>query len=93
MIRNEQPAFHFMIVVWGDRYRHYFTDYCLPSLLAPNNIPNIINKDKSKFLIATTPEDWAELEKLAVFQLLRTYIEPVFLELPPFTEAENKMLL
>src|SRR5262249_14902392 len=37
--------------------------------------------------------DWAELNKLDVFRLLRSYIEPVLLELPPFTAADPKMMV
>jgi hypothetical protein len=87
------PAFCFMLVVWGERFRRYFSDYCLPSLLAPNNIPCIANKRDSKFAIATTAEDWAELNKLDVFKLLKSHIEPVFLELPPFAAADPKMMV
>src|SRR5262245_25223165 len=86
------PAFCFMLVVWGERYRRYFSDYCLPSLLAPNNIPCIANKRDSKFAIATTPEDWAELTKLDVFKLLKSHIEPVLLELQPFTAVDPEMM-
>jgi hypothetical protein len=90
---GREPAFCFMMVVWGERYRRYFTDYCLPSLLAPNNIPAIGNKADSRFAIATTAADWAALNELAVFRRLRSHIEPVFLELPPFGEADSKMLV
>lgn len=90
---RREPAFCFMMVVWGERYRTYFSDYCLPSLLAPNNIPCIANKRDSRFAIATTAEDWAELNKLAAFKALRAHIEPVLLELPPFTAADSKMMV
>lgn len=83
-----EPAFCFMMVVWGKLFRHYFTDYCLPSLLAPNNIPCIVNKQDSKFAIVTTHEDWAELNKHEVFNRLRAHIEPVFIEIPSFSEKE-----
>ena len=82
-----------MVVVWGERYRGYFADYCLPSLLAPNNIPCIANKRDSRFAIATTVEDWAEISKLDLFKQLAEHIEPVFVEMPPVTGDMNKMLL
>jgi hypothetical protein len=84
---KRDPAFCFMLVVWGERYRRYFSDYCLPSLLAPNNIPCIANKRGSRFAIATTAEDWAELNKLEVFRLLKTHIEPVLVQLPSFSHT------
>jgi hypothetical protein len=87
------PAFCFMMVVWGERYRHYFTEYCLPSLLAPNNIPCLVNKKTSKFAIATTAEDWTELNKLQVFKLLGSHVEPVLHELPSFKANDPKMLV
>jgi hypothetical protein len=88
-----EPAFCFMMVVWGEKYRRYFTDYCLPSLLAPDNIPCIANKADSRFAIATTREDWEALNRLDVFKALKTHIEPVFLELPPFADGDSKMLV
>ena len=90
---ERDPAFCFMMVVWGERYRTYFSDYCLPSLLAPDNIPCIANKQASKFAIATTAEDWAELNKLDVFAALRAHIEPVLLELSPFGLDDAKMMV
>jgi hypothetical protein len=82
-----------MLVVRGERHRRYFSDYCLPSLLAPNNIPCIANKRDSKFAIATTREDWDALQELPVFGALREHIEPVLLELPPFSDTDPKMLV
>ena len=31
--------FYFMVVLWGERFRNYFLDYCLASALSPGNIP------------------------------------------------------
>lgn len=90
---QEDPAFCFMVVVWGERYRGYFAEYCLPSLLAPNNIPCIANKRDSRFAIATTAEDWTEISKLDLFKQLAEHIEPVFVEMPSVTGDTNKMLL
>jgi tetratricopeptide (TPR) repeat protein len=91
--RPVDPAFCFMLVVWGERYRRYFSDYCLPSLLAPNNIPCIANKQASMFAIATTIEDWVELNKHAAFKLLQSHIRPLFLELPTFSPGDSKMMV
>ena len=91
--RQADPAFCFMLVVWGERFRRYFSDYCLPSLLAPNNIPCISNKRESMFAIATTAEDWAELTKHDAFKLLKTHIRPVFMELPAFSPGDPKMVV
>lgn len=80
--RLERP-FHFAIVLWGERFRNYFLEYCLPSLLSPGNIPSLRTRTPSKFLIATRPEDWSAMSETAIFRKLATYIEPVYLEIPP----------
>ncbi len=73
--------FYFNVVVWGERFRNHFLNWCLPTLLSPNNIPALLNRG-NKFLICTTPEDWAAMEQASIFALLKTYVEPVLLEIP-----------
>jgi hypothetical protein len=75
--------FYFVVVVWGREYRDYFLEYCLPSLLSPNNIPALNGRRPAKFLFASTPEDWDAMRATAIFQKLEKYVEPVYLELPP----------
>lgn len=74
--------FYFMIVLWGRRFREYFLEMCLPAMLSPNNIPALRNKG-NKFLICTTPADWAEMAKTPIWALMERYIEPVLIEIPP----------
>src|SRR5580704_9946579 len=31
--------FYFIVVLWGERFREYFLEYCAPSLLSPGNLP------------------------------------------------------
>lgn len=78
---NLRP-FYFFVVVWGKQFRDYLTHYCIPSLLAPNNIPALINNKCNKLLICTPKEDWEALISTPTFAKLKTYIEPVFLEIP-----------
>jgi len=75
--------FHIGVVLWGERFRDDFLDYCLPSLMAPGNVPAISTRQRSKFLIATLPEDWAAMTAASIFQRMARYIEPVFIEIPP----------
>ncbi|MCH9050027.1 MAG: hypothetical protein IIA72_02950 [Proteobacteria bacterium] len=75
--------FYFFVVLWGPRFRDYFLEYCLPSLLSPKNIPALTNGRKNKFLIATRPEDWAAITATPIFRLLEEHIEPVYIEIPP----------
>jgi hypothetical protein len=78
----ERP-FYFIVVLWGERFRNYFLDYCLPSLLAPGNIPALATRQPSKFLIATVADDWAAMKATPIFRLLEQHIAPVFIEIPP----------
>ena len=77
----ERP-FYFIIVLWGERFRNYFVDLCLPTLLSPRNLPALSTRQRSKFLVCTRPEDWAALQVAPVFRLLEHYVEPVYIQLP-----------
>ena len=80
--RLDRP-FYFIVVLWGERFRKYFLDFCLASALSPGNIPSLHPSRLSKFLIATRPEDWAAMCETRIFKLLEPYIEPVYIEIPP----------
>jgi hypothetical protein len=81
MSTNLRP-FYFNVVLWGERFRNYFTEYCIPSLLAPNNLPALINKTANQFLICTLKEDWEALNKNESFKALSHYVTPIFMEIP-----------
>jgi hypothetical protein len=75
--------FYFVVVLWGARFRNYFLEYCLASLLSSGNIPALKTATRSKFLIATRPEDWAAMSATRIFDELKRYVDPVFVEIPP----------
>ncbi len=74
--------FYFIVVVWGERYTDLLLNFCVASLLSPNNIPALLNSG-NKFLIATTDEDWARMQERPIFKKLKHYVEPVFFRIPP----------
>ena len=76
-------GYYFIVVCWGERYRNYFLDYCLPSLLAPGNIPALENKAKSRFLICTTDEDHGAMYNHRSIIALSQHIDPIFIDIPP----------
>jgi hypothetical protein len=80
--RSARP-FCFMSLFWGRRYRDYFVDYCLPSLLAPGNLPLLSAADGHCFLIATPREDWESIESLPIMARLRNFATPTLIETPP----------
>jgi len=71
---------YFMVPFWGRRYREYFVDLCLPSLLAPNNLPLLRAEDGHRFLMATTREDWEAIEGLPIMGRLRAHATPTWIE-------------
>jgi hypothetical protein len=77
----ERP-FYFIVVLWGERFRRYFLDLCLPTLLAPGNLPALATAQRSKFLIFTYPADFEAISRAPIFALLERYVEPVFCEIP-----------
>lgn len=78
----ERP-FYLIFAVWGERYRNYLLRYCLPSLLAPGNVPALTTKRRSKLLLATLPEDWAVMRETAVIKAAEQFLDIVYLEMPP----------
>jgi hypothetical protein len=75
--------FYVIVVLWGQQFRNYFLRYCLPSLLAPGNIPALKTRARSKLLLATRPEDWAVMRETAIFRAAERYLDFVYLEIPP----------
>lgn len=84
--------FSFIVTFWGKRFRDYFCELILPSLLSPGNIPHLNNKAESKFLIVTTNEDWEALQTEPIFILMQKYIAAVFFAMPMPTDNSQKML-
>ena len=79
--------FHFMVAFWGERYREYFADLFLPSLLAPNNLPLLDVAHGHRFFIATPRADWQSIERLPIMSRLRRHALPQWVEVssPPDT--------
>jgi hypothetical protein len=77
--------FCFMVAVWGQPYCQSLIDFCLPSLLAPDNLPRLDAAAGHRLLIATTRQDWERIEHLPVMERIRRHVTPTLLEIgtPP----------
>lgn len=75
--------FYFFVVVWGKEFSDHLVNYCIPSLLAADNIPALHNRKYNKFLLCTTKQDWQSLKSNPIIIKLQHYVEVVFLEIPP----------
>ena len=75
--------FYFIVVLWGERFREYFIEFCVPSMLSPGNLPALSTRQPSKFLIATTAADWAAIESSPIISAMRRYLDVEMIEIPP----------
>jgi len=85
--------FCFLTQFWGQRYRDYFVDLCLPSLLAPGNLPLLRAIDGHRFLIAAPKEDWDAIKHLRVIEQARQYVTPTLIETPAPSESSYEAVL
>jgi hypothetical protein len=83
------------VAFWGEEYRRYFLDFCLPSLLAPGNIPAISDKASARLLIATNASDWAALQSEPIFAAARDLIPitQVQFDQTAYSDSHGKMLV
>src|ERR1700730_16161534 len=65
---TQARPYYFMLTFWGEKYRDFFYSMCLPTLLAPNNLPVLKTRPGSKLIICTTKEDWAALSSRPLVQ-------------------------
>lgn len=88
--------FHFMVAFWGERYRDYFVDLFLPSMLAPNNLPLLRARDGHRLYAACTNDDWRAIKDLPVMQRAARHAAPIRVELngpppdPPDVDAHAR---
>jgi hypothetical protein len=83
--------FYFGVVLWGPEFRGYFLDFCLASLLAPENIPALEDNESARFLVCTTAADWAAMSEHPTFQLLGRHIRPELIEIEHPHDRDDKM--
>lgn len=72
----------FIVVLWGEKYRQHFTDWCLPSFLAPNNIPALPDGDHV-FIVVCPDEDWLAIKQTPAYVQLKQYVLPLHLTFTP----------
>jgi hypothetical protein len=89
----KRRPFCFLTQFWGQRYRDYFVDFCLPSMLAPGNLPLLKAADGHRFLIAAPIEDWDAIEHLPGMERAREHVTPILIETPAPSETGYEAVL
>lgn len=73
-----QAGIDFIVPVWGDEYTRCFTEICLPTFLAPGNIPALPYPDRHVVQIYTTPRDRSAIEASPAFRHLVRHVRVNF---------------
>ncbi len=82
--------FSLLVVLWGNKFCHYFLDLLVASLLAENNLPAIAHQADHVFLIATTKPDWEFLQSDWRFKKLSELITLKFLDISAHLTDPNR---
>jgi hypothetical protein len=64
---------HLVSCVWGDKYLDLFLNYCIPSLLAPGNLPSA--PGRCRMMVVTRAEDKPKITDHPHWKLLGKYAE------------------
>lgn len=84
------PLFHFIMVVWGQRFTRFFLDAVLPSQLAPDGLPGMRHLDGALYQIFTTAADAAVIAADPAFARLSALMRVSFTVVTP--EAEPLLM-
>jgi hypothetical protein len=76
------PTLYIALVVWGEAHTRQFLELCLPSLLAPGNLPALAARQRVALAVFATQATIAALDVAEPFAALRRHAEVIFVELP-----------
>jgi hypothetical protein len=62
-----------LLPVWGERYTKAFLEFCLPSLLAPRNIPALATLCPCTFVVLAPARDAQIIQKSALWSVLQRH--------------------
>lgn len=88
-IKQSLQPIYLGVAFWGRGFRESFINYCLASLLGEGNIPALDNATgENRFLIYTSPEDWAWVEAQPLLYQLKRYMKVEFTPIDFISEEE-----
>src|SRR3712207_2982469 len=79
---TELRPIYFIVVCWGERFRHYLTDFCPASFLPPTTIPSLPGGHRNKFSFGTPTADWVALQETAILKTLERYVDRHHIAIP-----------
>src|SRR5947207_15499119 len=73
-ISTDNPgAIQILLPVWGYKFVQSMLKFCIPTLLAPNNIPSIAKVIPTKFVVMTRSEDVNLIETHSIWHRLASF--------------------
>lgn len=72
---------HVLLAVWGEDFIEDCFKFCLPSLLAPGNIPALLKDYPTRFVFLTRSEDISYIENTPAFIQLKKIVEVDFIDI------------
>jgi hypothetical protein len=93
MPTSNTPVLHLVTVLWGSEYADLFCRITLRSLMAPGNIPALIDKIKLNYFVYTTNEDAQRIQQDPTWHRLQALATVHFKTLPPSDQTEKFALV
>ena len=80
----------FVTCFWGERFRRYFLEYFISSLLAPHNLPHLSTKLNAELRVYVPKEDWVKVQKDTRINQIKKFVKLTHSEIQTPTFDENK---
>jgi hypothetical protein len=78
-----------LIPVWGDRFVDRFLEFCLPTLLAPGNIPALARELPCQFVLLSSANDESLIRTHPAWQMLERICEADIQPIDDLITADN----
>lgn len=82
MTPSKRQTLLMFTVVWGDWHVNALITVCLPTLLAPGNLPGLVASHHVRLIVYTTKADGARMQAAPVFRHLCELVETTFEFIP-----------
>lgn len=93
MPTSNTPVLHLVTVLWGSEYADLFCRITLRSLMAPGNLPALVDKIKLQYFVYTTKEDAQRIQQDPTWHSLQALTTVHFKTLPPSDQTEKFALV
>jgi hypothetical protein len=84
-----KPTTRLLTTVWGERYIEEYTQVSLPSLLAPGNLPALVQATNLEVLIMTAAASTGSFERHEAFRILRSICPVRFIAIDDLITTGN----